>query len=149
MQRQSEVAGTAMGDVGRARRTIASCDRLETWNPSLVRRTEVSGAGAAAMRVASLADGGVLTERFLEIDDGARRLRDVIEAHPSPFSNAVGTIPVEAVDAHSVRTTWRSEFDAEESVAPNVEAMMSDFYATTIDDLHASCAESRPWRRKA
>ena len=142
MKHQSEVSKTSVGDANLIWRTVASCGGLELWMPSLVRSCALTGTGPGAKRIVTLADGGELTERIVEIDETARRFRYAIDEHPFPFSDAVGTISVETTGPTAFRLTWRSDFEIEESLAPTVEAMMTAFYSTAIDSLLAYCADA-------
>jgi hypothetical protein len=96
--------------------TVRDFNGLPGWHPNIAESTldSESGAEVGAVRRLVLADGGVVVERLVSLDDDARSQTYEILESPFAVRRYVSTFRVFPVtDTGQAFMEWWSEFDAD------------------------------------
>lgn len=119
--------------VDRVWSVVRDFDALPTWHPAIVESSLVEGeegrVGAARRLVA--ADGGVVVERLLALDDAARTLTYTILESPFAVRRYVATLRVAPVtvpagDGSETFAEWWAEYDADAADEAGLTALFAD-----------------------
>ncbi|KAE9645955.1 SRPBCC family protein [Pseudomonas sp. PB106] len=102
---------------------------IRSWHPSIV-DSEIEGGLpdglTGCIRKLVLADGAVVRERLLSVDDRALTLSYQFEEAPLPLDNYVATVRLVALTEHSqTLITWVANFDLQEpNTAEHYQALI-------------------------
>lgn len=122
--------------------TIAQGGDVHKWFGSAFRACELKGSGEGAERILTLADGGQLRERIVEIDHAAKRFRYAIEEHPLPATNVVGRIEVEDLGGGKTEVRWGATYTVADEHVGVVEQALMGVYGQGIRALEAYCGQA-------
>lgn len=114
--------------------TIERMTGMEDWCPELIQASRVSIDGAAAQRVCTMTNGGVLEERVLLRDGKTRTFVYSVDTHPLPARDVVGCIRIDDLGDVS-RVTWDCQFTVEDAAADQTVEMVRGMYAAGLDSL--------------
>lgn len=108
---------------------VRDFDGLPGWHPAIA-ASELTGGTAAevgVLRRLTLADGGLVVERLLTLDDTERSYRYEILESPFPIRRYVSTIRVSPVtDCGHAFVQWWSEYDADSADESALTALFAD-----------------------
>ena len=113
---------------------VAGVDGLERWFP-VIDGCRLEGSGVGCLRVLTLAGGGELHDRLVEIDEDAHRLVYDRIAHPFPTSKYIGRVHVRPHGETAV-LTWTVDID----VPAEQRAELHAFLTGAISDGVAGMA---------
>jgi uncharacterized protein YndB with AHSA1/START domain len=110
---------------------------LEKWLP-IITSCKLEGTGAGAKRTCTTADGNVLKETILLVDDPNRIFKYRIdEQEMMPLRNYVGTVTVLERKGNT-DVNWSTEFDMTvEEAWPEVEKGLKDIFTMAISSLES------------
>ncbi|GAB2664407.1 SRPBCC family protein [Saccharopolyspora gloriosae] len=102
---------------------------LPRWHPA-IKTSEVEGgaspAEVGAVRRLTLADGGVVRERLVALDDAARAYTYDITEGPFPvrsYRSTIRVLPITATGQAFVE--WYSDYDADAGDEPNLDEVFA------------------------
>ncbi|MGH4026857.1 MAG: SRPBCC family protein [Pseudonocardiaceae bacterium] len=120
-------------------RLVRDFNGLPGWHPAIDNSELTEGASAevGAVRRLTLADGGVVVERLVTLDDSDRSYTYEILESPFQVRRYVSTIRVAPVtDSGQAFVEWWSEYDAESADESQLSAVFADnVYAAGIAGL--------------
>jgi uncharacterized protein YndB with AHSA1/START domain len=102
---------------------------IQKWHPSIAKSViedEMPDGLTGCVRQLSLADGAVVRERLLSVDDRRLTLSYRFEEAPLPLDNYVATVRLVAVsDTNQTLVTWTASFELREpSTAEHYQALI-------------------------
>lgn len=120
-------------------RLVRDFDGLPGWHPA-ISASELSTGTAAevgAVRELTLADGGVVVERLVTLDDAARSCTYEILQSPFAVRRYVATIRVTPVtESGQTFVEWWSEYDADSGAEAELSALFANgVYAAGLSAL--------------
>lgn len=111
---------------------IGGFNALPDWHPA-VEKSELEEEGQ--QRRLSLAGGGTIVERLIQVDDGSRTYTYSIEDSPLPIANYTATIKVSG-EGDNCSVEWSSQFDpAGGATEGDAMAAIRGVYQTGFDNL--------------
>ena len=114
---------------------------IAEWHPAITQSRIEDGkpdSCVGAIRRLDLADGGVLRERLLTLDDHQMALSYAFEESPLPLDNYQAQVKVTKTDeAQQCVVEWKAAFDARE---PETAAHFEEVIRELIVDGHESLA---------
>ena len=110
---------------------IGGFNALPDWHPA-VEKSELTEEGQT--RTLSLAGGGTIVEKLVQVDDGARTYTYSIVDSPLPVSNYTATIKVSGEGDNST-IEWSSEFNAEGASEDDAMSAIAGIYQAGFDNL--------------
>jgi hypothetical protein len=120
-------------------RVVRDFDGLPGWHPAIAASELTSGTAAevGALRRLTLADGGVVVERLVTLDDGDRSYTYEILESPFAVRRYVSTVRVAPVtDSGHAFVEWWSEYDADAGDEDELSLVFADgVYAAGIAGL--------------
>jgi hypothetical protein len=120
-------------------RVVRDFDGLPGWHPAIAASELTSGTAAevGALRRLTLADGGVVVERLVTLDDGDRSYTYEILESPFAVRRYVSTVRVAPVtDSGHAFVEWWSEYDADAGDEDELSSVFADgVYAAGIAGL--------------
>lgn len=112
---------------------IGPYNGLPAWMPPIDRSEEELRDGER-IRHLHLQAGGVVIERLIELDDGARRCVYAITDSPLPVENYVATLSAAAA-GQGTRVTWRATFDAKGATEHEAAEVIGGIFAGGLANL--------------
>ncbi|VVO04824.1 hypothetical protein PS718_02960 [Pseudomonas fluorescens] len=110
---------------------------IHKWHPAIVQSNIESGwpdGLVGCVRKLTLADGAVVTERLLSVDDRALTLAYRFEQAPLPLDNYVASVRLMALTGQNrTLVTWSASFDLQE---PNTAEHYQALIRNLIVDGH-------------
>lgn len=120
-------------------RVVRDFNGLPGWHPAIADSELTSGAAAevGAVRRLTLADGGVVVERLVTLDDADRSYTYEILESPFAVRRYVSTVRVAPVtDSGHAFVEWWSEYDADGADEDELSALFAEgVYAAGIAGL--------------
>lgn len=118
---------------------VRDFDGVPGWHPAIAASELTSGTAAevGAVRRLTLADGGIVVERLVSLDDGDRSYTYEILESPFAVRRYVSTIRIAPVtDSGHAFVEWWSEYDADSYDEAELSALFADgVYAAGIAGL--------------
>ncbi|MGH3910770.1 MAG: SRPBCC family protein [Pseudonocardiaceae bacterium] len=118
---------------------VRDFDGAPGWHPAIAASELTSGTAAevGAVRRLTLADGGIVVERLVTLDDGDRSYTYEISESPFAVRRYVSTIRITPVtDSGHAFVEWWSEYDADAQDEGELSALFTDgVYAAGIAAL--------------
>ncbi|MGG7671861.1 SRPBCC family protein [Pseudomonas sp. WC2] len=124
-----EYSAVLEGNAERVWSVLKKFGEISRWHPSIV-TSEIEGGLAdgltGCIRKLVLADGGVVRERLLSVDDRVLALSYRFEEAPLPLDNYVATVRLVALTEHrQTLITWVADFDLQEpNTAEHYQALI-------------------------
>jgi hypothetical protein len=111
--------------------------RLDVWFPSMETCT-IEGQGVGAHRHMSLVGGlGTITDRFVALDDDARRLQYERPESPFPVTSYTGTVEVfRSFDSLAI-VVWTIDFDSSPEDSGPVGDILKGAIADGLEGMEA------------
>ncbi len=133
-------SGIVPGDVEQVWRRVRDFDGLASWHPTIADSEIEPGPGAGevgAIRRLTLADGGVVREQLLTLDDVDHSYTYRILDSPFPVRSYVSTIRLAPVTATGdTFVEWWADYDADAADEEKLTTTFADgVYATGITGL--------------
>ncbi len=113
---------------------IKSIGGLDRWFP-IIASCRVEGAGAGAIRILGLVDGGEMRDRVLEIADAERRFRYDRFELPFPVENYQGTVEVRERSDQRSDVVWRTQFEVAADKKDALVALIENALSDGLDGL--------------
>lgn len=118
---------------------------IQKWHPSIVKSAIEGGLPdglTGCIRTLILADGAVVRERLLSVDDRALTLSYRFEEAPLPLDNYVATVRLVALTEHEqTLVTWSASFDLQEpNTAEHHQALIRSLIVEGHEGLQAMLA---------
>ncbi|MBP5954925.1 SRPBCC family protein [Pseudomonas anatoliensis] len=115
---------------------------IHKWHPAIVQSNIESGGPdglVGCVRKLTLADGAVVTERLLSVDDRALMLAYRFEQAPLPLDNYVASVRLVALTGQNrTLVTWSASFDLQEpNTAEHYQALIRKLIVDGHEGLQA------------
>ena len=127
-----EFSAVLDGNAEHVWRVLKKFGEIQKWHPSIVKSVIEGGMPdglTGCIRTLVLANGAVVRERLLSVDDRTLTLSYRFEEAPLPLDNYVATVGLVALTEHNqTLITWSASFDLQE---PNT----AEHYQTLIRSL--------------
>lgn len=135
-----EFADIVDSDADRAWKVLRKFGEIAKWHPAIAESLLEGGAAEEAVgcvRRLTLADGAVMTERLLAIDDRARSFTYRFEDAPLPLDNYVLTATLTPLTREPrAFIFWSARFDTRDADPDrHYEKLILDLIATGSDSL--------------
>jgi ribosome-associated toxin RatA of RatAB toxin-antitoxin module len=134
-------SGVVPADADEVWQLVRDFDGLPGWHPGIGASELTSGTAAevGVVRRLTLGDGGIVVERLVALDDGARSYTYEILEGPFAVRRYLSTIRVAPVtDSGQAFVEWWSEYDADAGDETELDAVFSNgVYAAGIAGLRA------------
>ena len=119
-------------------RTVSTGGDVHRWFSGVITTCELTGSGEGAERRCTMADGALLKERIIEVDNDGMRFRYAIDKHPLPASDVVATIQLVGLPDGRTQVTWGADYSVSDDHAHLVETTLLDLYGRGIEALENS-----------
>ncbi|TXI03600.1 MAG: SRPBCC family protein [Rhizobium sp.] len=128
-------------------RVLKKFGEIADWHPDIAESRIENGKPdgmVGCVRRLTLADGAILTERLLAVDDSNRSLTYRFEQTPLPLQNYILTVtvtPLTRYDTSFIR--WQASFDLQEADPEGTyEKLMQGLIVSGSDSLQAYLART-------
>lgn len=133
---------TVQAEAGRVWKTLRQFGRISEWHPAISRseieENQPDGLPGCRRRLV-LADGAVLREQLLMVDEGQQSLSYRFIESPLPVDNYVATVSLVPLSGRNETViVWRASFEAR---SQNEAQKMEESVMELITSGHKSLAE--------
>jgi hypothetical protein len=112
---------------------IRAIGGLDRWFP-IISACKVEGEGVGALRVLTLAGGGEMRDRIVEISSAERRLRYARTHLPFPVSEYQGVVEIRG-DGASCVLIWTVQFSVEPAMRDEMAGLVKSAISDGVDGL--------------